>query len=602
MSGPSFEEIEGAFHELRELAATERPSRLAELRARDANLAAEVERLLELDTSASELDGRAWEAVQASAPGRIGPWMLEERLASGGMGLVWRARRDGAGPGEPVALKLLSPLLADTDFERRFRVERALLASLEHPNVARILDGGVTDQQSALPGLPYMAIELIDGPPIHEYCREQRLDTRARVRLFLQVVEGVDAAHRAMILHRDLKPQNILVERAGGTVKVLDFGVAMLLPEEPGGSPALATGTGLFTPAYASPEQLLGRPLDRTSDVYSLGVLLYELVADQHPFVEEATGGLEAALGRTERRPPALADPDLARVAGKAMAPEPADRYGSARELGDDLERWLEGRPVEARPIRPLLRALKFARRNPALTGALALAAAGILSAVLGMTLGMRRAETARAAVEESEQIARERREILQLLPESLQAAFRRDLQQYPEDEPVLSRLVLDTARALNESDASPTVRAAASIQLSDPLQRLGQPDAAREILESVLELEGEIPRRLHCAVRLNLARLLAGTGEEEAGRAQVEAILRELAESPTEAERALLADTHVERARQAARRGDEAGARGDLARAEELIEGRSGDRGGLHNRLRRARQELTAPRGAEKR
>lgn len=331
---------------------------------------------------------------------QLGAWQLLRQLDAGGMGVVYLARRADGLYEQQAALKLVRGDLLLMAAERRagllqrFENERRLLARLDHPNIARILDGGSTPS-----GLPWLVMEHVDGPPLTDWCARHRLGVRERVALFARVCDGVQAAHQHLIVHRDLKPGNVLVG-TDGEPRLLDFGIARPLS----GADAEAvtrTGTLALTPAYASPEQLRGEPLTTASDVWSLGVMLYELLAGTRPFQLE---GLSPAQGERlvcETSPPSMRqglataglsqtehrlrlagiDADLERIVGKALHREPGRRYGSALALAEDLRRWLAGQPVRAHPDSPGYRAAKFLRRHRRVALAASLALAAILAA-----------------------------------------------------------------------------------------------------------------------------------------------------------------------------------------------------------------------------
>jgi eukaryotic-like serine/threonine-protein kinase len=313
------------------------------------------------------------------------------------MGAVYLAERDDDQFRQRVALKLIRGGVADDHLARRFLEERRILAALEHPNIARLVDGGITPD-----GLPYFAMEYVDGETITEYCDARRVPIDGRLRLFLDVCAAVQHAHGNLIVHRDLKPGNILVT-GDGCVKLLDFGIARLIDEDAG---AGLTGTGarLMTPEYASPEQFMGEPVTTRSDVYSLGVLLYELLTGRHPYrspgaprhvLEQRVLSLDPpTLSAQARRPPADVAPsgagaespevlalrrgltpqrlarrlrgDLDTIVLKAIRKEPERRYQSVQELGADIRHYLTGLPVRARPETPWYRARKFAGRHQA--------------------------------------------------------------------------------------------------------------------------------------------------------------------------------------------------------------------------------------------
>ena len=305
----------------------------------------------------------------ATAEGtRIGPYRIVGEAGHGGMGTVYLAERD-----EPyhqrVALKLVRGAVSlDDHLVRRFIEERQILASLEHPRIARLLDGGITAE-----GLPWFALEYIEGIPIDRYVEQHRSPIEARIELFLAVCDAVQYAHRHLVVHRDLKPSNILVT-ADGQVKLLDFGIAKLVA---GGQHAeTRTGLRLMTPEYASPEQVRGEPVTVASDVYSLGVLLYELLTSRRPYRLTGPAPLElerAVLEQEPQRPSSVAgNPrlrrrlrgDLDTIALTALRKEPARRYQSVEQLATDLTRHLTGLPVTARPDRLGYRAGKFVRRH----------------------------------------------------------------------------------------------------------------------------------------------------------------------------------------------------------------------------------------------
>jgi eukaryotic-like serine/threonine-protein kinase len=268
----------------------ERTAYVAEACGGDAELRADVERLLAAGERtgalpsapaaqyAAPLLASAGVTADETPPARLGPYRIVGEAGRGGMGAVYVAERDDGHFRMRVALKVVSrTLAADRHFMRRFLDERQLLARLEHPNVARLLDGGVTDD-----GLPFYVMEYVDGVPLDAFCDARRLPVLARLRLFVRVCDAVQYAHRNLVVHRDLKPSNILVT-ADGTPKLLDFGIAKLLEEEEPGGGRTSAWLRLMTPEYASPEQVSGAPITTASDVYSLGVLLYELLTGRAP-------------------------------------------------------------------------------------------------------------------------------------------------------------------------------------------------------------------------------------------------------------------------------------------------------------------------------
>ncbi|HUR93383.1 MAG TPA: serine/threonine-protein kinase [Gemmatimonadales bacterium] len=378
-----------------DLAPAERVRWLADLRQREPEAVSELERLMDseaeldaagfLDTGAGPLHDDAGQGAERASPGlagwRLGDWTLERPLGQGGMGTVWLARRsDGRFEGT-AAVKLLNLALLDQVGAARFEREGTVLARLNHPNIARLLDAGV-----APGGQPYLVLEYVEGERLDRWCDERRLGPEARLRLFLDILEAVAHAHANLIVHRDLKPSNILVTPAG-TVKLLDFGIAKLLEGESGegASTTLTEAAGrALTPEYAAPEQVTGGTITVATDVYSLGVLLYLLLAGRHPtghgsrssaehlrhIIETDPPRLSAAAANAEARASSvprlrrLYAGDLDNIVGKALKKRPEERYATIGAFADDLRRYLRHQPVSARRDSFGYRAAKFVRRN----------------------------------------------------------------------------------------------------------------------------------------------------------------------------------------------------------------------------------------------
>jgi tetratricopeptide (TPR) repeat protein len=308
---------------------------------------------------------------------KIGPYRLLEEIGSGGMGAVYRARREDQDFQQEVAVKLMrSSLKIRPNAVRRFLEERQILAGLAHPNIARLLDGGYTSE-----GAPYIVMEYVAGTPITDYCSTKELDLKARLGLFLQLASGVQFAHQHLVIHRDIKPANILVT-GEGTPKLLDFGIAKLVGPETAGA---ETTLRLLTPDYASPEQVRGRAMSTSSDVYSLGVLLYELATGRRPYQLSETPldqAIETICVKDPAPPRAITrdvPEDLDAIVMKALRKEPESRYASVREFAEDIDRYLDSRPVLARQGTYSYVARKFVRRHRA--GVATAAAACILLA-----------------------------------------------------------------------------------------------------------------------------------------------------------------------------------------------------------------------------
>lgn len=323
---------------------------------------------------------------------RVGPYRIESAIGEGGMGTVYRATRDDQTFAQIVAIKVLHRELDRGAMLRRFQAERQILASLEHPNIARLLDAGVTAD-----GRSYLVLEYIEGKPLTAYSEEARLSVREKLELFRQVCAAVQSAHQRLIVHRDLKPANILVT-ADGVPKLLDFGIAKLLDDAD--ADRTATGMHLMTPAYASPEQIRAEVITTASDIYSLGVLLFELLTGDRPLKLPTGDPLAAARMITDQEPPAPSSAvpslagDLDNIVLKALAKEPNRRYGSAAEFSEDIRRYLDGLPVAARTPTLFYLARKYIRRH---SGRLVAAALVLLALAAGVVSTLREGRRAQA-------------------------------------------------------------------------------------------------------------------------------------------------------------------------------------------------------------
>jgi len=356
----------------------------------DVAVRARLERLLAADAS----PGDPWEALSidalAEAIGvvdreeaawtvgrRIGPYELLETLGEGGSSTVFRAARDLDGARQQVALKLLRSGVYSADARRLFRRERQALAALSHPNIAHLIDGGVTDA-----GVPYLVMEYVDGVPITHYANACALDLPARLRLMIVVCRAVAAAHRGLIVHRDLKPSNILVT-AEGAVKLVDFGIAKLLDESPALENATRPGHSPLTPGYAAPEQFSGGPISTATDVYALGVLLHELLLGERPSRRAQRVSARAAERADARTaPPKAFKGDLDNIVMKSLEDEPARRYAAASDLADDIQRHLDAEPVHAHPPSRRYRLRKFVVRHRAPVAAALVLSLTVLAAL----------------------------------------------------------------------------------------------------------------------------------------------------------------------------------------------------------------------------
>jgi len=366
---------------------------------------------------------RPYEAGGTPDPDRIGPYRLIRELGRGGMGVVYLAERADGQFWQRVAIKLVQRGLHGPELRGRFEAERQILATLDHPNIARLLDGGITSD-----GRPYLVMECVDGVPIDAYCRRHDLGMGERLDLFCTAARAVQHAHRYLVVHRDLKPSNILVT-ARGQVKLVDFGIAKIL--DPArlrlDTPDTRTGLRFLTPEYASPEQVTGRPVTTASDVYALGVVLYELLTGRRP---HRLGGLSAAEAERlvlDADPPAPSaavretdDPEASRLARQlqgdldrivlmALRKEPERRYVSPEALAEDLERFTAGEPVRAARAGRGYRARKFVRRH---RFGVAAALAVFVSLAGGLAAALWQADRAGAARDRAEAALAETRDV----------------------------------------------------------------------------------------------------------------------------------------------------------------------------------------------
>jgi eukaryotic-like serine/threonine-protein kinase len=340
-------------------------------------------------------NAEAGEDVPRGAPmlsGKIGPYRLIRHIGSGGIGSVYLVERNMGGAVQRSALKVLAPHAAGPSFVERFYREEHILASLDHPNITRMLDAGLTET-----GQPYLVMEYVDGEHLDGYCDSRKLGIRDRLLKFVQICDAVAYAHRNLVVHLDLKPSNILVTE-DGTVKLLDFGTSKLIQPD-----SLLTTTVMATPAYASPEQLRNEPVTTACDVYALGAILFELLAGHRPGDKASIAGMieramneqepeqlskavtgEAAVNRgaSDSGSSLALEADLATISAKCLRPRPRDRYQSIDALLSDLHRYLAGRPVLARPQTTFYKVSKFVRRNQRGVAASAVALLALVGAL----------------------------------------------------------------------------------------------------------------------------------------------------------------------------------------------------------------------------
>jgi tetratricopeptide (TPR) repeat protein len=461
MNGSSefFRRVETIFHEALATSESLRPAVLDVMCKGDATLREEVRSLLnaseleELATASYQPDGDT-SGKAVPAPRRIGPYEIDHLVGRGGMGAVYLAHRADGQFEQQVAIKLIDlPFVTDL-FRERFRQERQILARLSHPNIARMLDGGVSAE-----GELYLVMEYANGLPIQRYCAQHSLSVRQRIELFKPVCAAVRFAHQNLVVHRDLKPDNIIVLE-DGTPKLLDFGTAKLLTHMEVAAESEFTRLGFysFTPQYASPEQVLGRPISTASDIYSLGVLLFLLTTGVPPYELQEFTTHEMIRVICEEQPPkpsekaatGALDSDIDAIVLKALRKEPEERYASVDQLLADLQAYLDGRPVTAHQGSFRYRAGKFARRNKLALAGSALLCVSVLAGIGGVGWQARIANAQRSKAEA-------RADDLRRLSNSLLSEIDEAIQKLPGSTPAQKLLVSTVLEHLDRAakDAS---------------------------------------------------------------------------------------------------------------------------------------------------
>lgn len=511
-----------------ELEGPGRAAYLEEITEQDPELRAELDSLLASHEQASTgfLDPAAHIASLLSEPQpdligrRLGPYQLIRQIGVGGMGEVYRAFRADDQYRKEVAIKLVRAGQGSGFILDRFKNERQILASLEHPNVCRLLDGGTTPE-----GLPYFVMELIEGEPIDKYCAEHKCSVQERLALFLEVCSAVQFAHQRLIVHRDIKPANILVTQEGQP-KLLDFGIAKILdPSATGSAGPAVTLFQVLTPGYASPEQIKGEPITTASDIYSLGVVLYELLTGQSPYrvTTSASHEISRAVCEDEPRKPStmvreqLHGPtsreapgekvtkrlrgDLDNIVLMALRKQPGRRYSSVEQFAEDIRRHLQNLPVIARQDSWRYRASKFALRHK--TGVLA-ASAAIIALLAGVGIILHEAGIARqqARLAQEQRMRAERRfNDVRKLANSLMFEVHDSIKDLPGSTPARKLLVsraleyLNSLNAEAKNDASLQQEVAAAYEKIGDVQgqprqaNLGDPGGAADSYKKALAI-----------------------------------------------------------------------------------------------------------------
>jgi len=570
MTSTRWDRLNSVFQDALALPADERAGFVRRTCADDPALAAEAALLIEAHSREEGLmeqpaivGAGLWPTDEAPALAghRFGPYRVLREIGRGGMGAVYLAERADGAFEQRVALKLIKRGMDSDRVLTRFRVERQILASLEHPNIARLLDGGASDD-----GQPFFVMEYIDGRRIDEYADALRLPAAARLRLWLQVAGAVSYAHQHLVVHRDLKPANILVT-AEGTPKLLDFGIARLLDPNAEAAASL-TEMRMLTPEYASPEQIEGRHATTASDVYSLGVVLYELLTGRSPYRARSRSAkdIAEAICTTEPVRPSLAagetDAGLARrlrgdldtILLTALRKEPARRYASVEQFAGDVLRHLDGLPVRARPDTFGYRAGKFVRRHRAGVAAAILAGLALVGGTVGIAWEARQARAAQARAERRFNDVRQ-------LAHAVLFDYHEAIKDVAGTTPIQERLVRDGLRYLDTLAVEAQGDRSLQRELAAAYQRVGDVQAgsitanvgdtrgalesyrkAEHVLETLVAADSsdERSRRGLAVALVARAKLEADTGNVEGGLTlarRAESILAPMAAGPMDRE-----------------------------------------------------------------
>lgn len=470
----------------------------------------------------------------------IGVYKIEKEIGRGGMGAVYLARRADREFEKRVAVKLIKRGLDTDDIIRRFRQERQILATLDHPNITRLIDGGATED-----GLPFLVVDYVEGMPLNKYCAEKSLSIKDKLKLFLQICSAVSYAHQNLIIHRDIKPSNILVTNEG-VPKLLDFGIAKLLETDASATlDPTQTATQVMTPAYASPEQVLGQPLTTATDVYSLGIVLYELLTGQRAFKLNTSSSPEKIVrvitGSEPPKPSSVAEPekssggnnyamtkairsqlrgDLDNIVLMAMRKEPDRRYASVEQFASDITRYLEGLPVLARQDTFAYRASKFVSRNKAAvaagTGVAISLIAGIAATTRQARIARREREIADNERDKARTEARKAEKVSRFLQQMLGSA---DPRAQGKDVRVVEILNLAAGEIEKEFARQPEIAAGLHATLGKTYLSLGLLDKAEWHFKNALDLNLQLFGNNHRETALsrnNLGKILYDKGSIE--------------------------------------------------------------------------------------
>ena len=498
-----FQTLNRLFDELVDVEPEEQDARIREVCAGRPDLEAELRSLLAADTG-RDLERKihdivATEAVAVTSPDlegrRLGSWRILGKLGEGGMGAVYLAERADGAYEAKAAIKLVRGGLSDTASDARFRAERQILAALSHPGVAQLRGGG-----TAPDGTPYLVMQYVDGKPLTAWCDDQNADVETRLELFLKVCDAVSHAHKALVAHRDLKPNNILVTHEGEP-KLLDFGIAKIVEDMEDSGDGVTRTYGIMTPAYASPEQVAGGRAGVAADIYSLGVLLYELLSGRVPIETKGLTPAQLITRVTRDVPPTVSSVtedqsrrrrlvgDLDAIVSLALRKEPEERYPSVEALADDVRLHLRGLPIRARRDDWRYRTGKMLRRNAGVVSG------GALLLILGVTFGINAVLQARAVARERDR-AEAQRAAAERVSGFLEGLFIEADPNQASSNDVTVREILDrgAAEVLEELEAEPEIQASLALVLGRVLRGLGEYAAAEPLLDAAVEVRAQSP------------------------------------------------------------------------------------------------------------